>query len=390
MLNPVIMRWARESAGMSLEQAVGVLHLGPRKQKAVELLSSYEDGEVEPDRNVLSKMAKAYRRPMLTFYLSQPPSRADRGEDFRTLPDARRVDDAIPLDVLLRDVHVRQRLIKTAIENTEEAHLLPFIGSETVQQGTAKVVEKMRAIMKFDLAEFRRKRTVNDAFTYARSLLESNGVFVMLIGNLGSHHSNLSAQVFRGFALSDTVAPLIVINDQDAPSAWSFTLLHEFAHLLLGVTGISGGGYEKAIEKFCNEVASEVLLPAEDLSAWSRTLDGNDDLTKRIDEYARTRKVSRSLIAYRLHTSGRIDEEQWMKLSEFFHNSWVQQKEAIKAKARNKDGGPDYYVVKRHKVGTAVVELVRRTLAEGTITPTKAGKVLGVKPTNVELMLATN
>jgi len=390
MLNPTVMRWARESAGMSLEQAVAELHLGVRKLKAVELLSSYEDGEIEPDRMVLAKMAKIYRRPMLTFYLPHPPVKADRGEDFRTLPDARRVENATSLDALLRDVHVRQRLIKTAIEDTEGAHLLSFIGSVTMQAGSAKVADQMQAILQFNLTEFRKKRTVNDAFAYARNLVESTGVFVMLIGNLGSHHSSLSAQVFRGFALSDRVAPIIVINDQDATSAWSFTLLHEFAHLLLGVTGVSGGGYDKAIEKFCNEVASEVLLPADDLNSWARTLNQDDDLKIRIGDYARTRKVSLSLIAYRLYTSGRINEEQWTALSDSFYKAWVQEKEAMKAKARNTDGGPSYYVVKRHKVGTAIVELVRRTLAEGTITPTKAGKVLGVKPTNVELLLATN
>lgn len=390
MLNPTIMRWARESAGMSLEQAVKLLHLGVRQPKAVELLSSYEDGEIEPDRTVLAKMAKIYRRPVLTFYLPHPPVRADRGEDFRTLPDARRVENAVSLDVLLRDVHVRQRLIKTAIEDTEEKRLLPFVSSVTMQQGIYEVAARMQDILQFDLAAFMKKRTISDAFSYARGKVEAAGTFVMLIGNLGSHHSNLSAQVFRGFALSDRVAPLIVINDQDAPSAWSFTLLHEFAHLMLGVTGVSGGGYDKAIEKFCNDVASEVLLPSEDLDSWARTLGPDDDLTGRINEYTQARKVSRSLIAYRLFRLGRINEAQWIELSDSFYRSWIQEKEAIKAKARNAEGGPSYYVVKRHKVGTAIVELVRRTLAEGTITPTKAGKVLGVKPTNVELMLATN
>lgn len=43
-----------------------------------------------------------------------------------------------------------------------------------------------------------------------------------------------------------------------------------------------------------------------------------------------------------------------------------------------------YYVVKRHRLGNALLDLVRRSLIENTITPTKAGHVLGVKPRNVE------
>jgi Zn-dependent peptidase ImmA (M78 family) len=88
----------------------------------------------------------------------------------------------------------------------------------------------------------------------------------LLIGNLGSHHTTIDVTTFRGFALSDDVAPFIVINDQDAQAAWSFTLLHELTHLWLGQTGVSGARAEQKIERFCNDVAGEVLLPIEELS----------------------------------------------------------------------------------------------------------------------------
>jgi hypothetical protein len=56
-------------------------------------------------------------------------------------------------------------------------------------------------------------------------------VFVLLVGDLGSHHSPLSQEVFRGFALADKRVPFIVINDQDAKTARSFTLIHELTHI---------------------------------------------------------------------------------------------------------------------------------------------------------------
>src|SRR3546814_17037769 len=61
---------------------------------------------------------------------------------------------------------------------------------------------------------------------------------------------------FRGFALADPIAPFVVINDRDAKTAWSFTLLHEVAHLWIGATGVSGGHFEGSTEQFCNDVAS--------------------------------------------------------------------------------------------------------------------------------------
>ncbi len=100
-----------------------------------------------------------------------------------------------------------------------------------------------------------------------RSKVEAVGIFVLLIGNLGSHHTAISVEAFRGFALADTVAPFIVINDQDAAVAWSFTLLHELAHLWLGKTGVSGRRPDAQIEKFCNDVAALILLPQHELPA---------------------------------------------------------------------------------------------------------------------------
>jgi hypothetical protein len=56
--------------------------------------------------------------------------------------------------------------------------------------------------------------------------------------------------------------------------------------------------------------------------------------------------------------------------------------------AQRDGGGPNYYIVKRHRVGDALLGLMRRAIDEGTTTYTKAGRVLGVKPTNVEPLLA--
>lgn len=388
-LNPEIMQWARETAGMSREEAAAAIPLGGKRKSGAEILSSYEDGSLEPTRSVLLKMSKAYKRPLLAFYLSKPPVKADRGEDFRSLPDDRRLEDAASVDALVRDVHVRQKLVRAALEESEEAHLLSFVGALRMDQGVEVTAQHIRALTGFNLQQFRRKRTISEAFNYARNCVEQTGIFVLLIGNLGSHHSSLSAQVFRGFALSDKIAPFIIINDQDAPSAWAFTLLHEFAHILLGLTGISGGGYEQKVEQFCNDVASQVLLPTEELGAWRPVYDEVSSLVAEINQFASSRKVSRSLVAYRMYLSGRIDQPTWQLLSKTFHDMWTREKLAQKEKSRASESGPSYYVVKRHRVGAALVDMVRRTLADGTLTPTKAGKVLGVRPINVEPLLAT-
>lgn len=386
-VNPDVLRWARETAGLSLDDAAKGLQLGGARISPAEALTRIEAGDSDPSRSLLLRMVKTYRRPLLAFYLPTPPVQGDRGEDFRTLPQGRAEESAGKLDALVRDVFVRQRLIKEALEDAEEAVVLPFVGSVKMGERIDEVCRLIRKTLAFDLDQFRRKRTVEDAFRYLRDQVEQIGVFVLLIGNLGSHHSNLSPDVFRGFALADKISPFIVVNDQDAKAAWSFTVLHELAHIFLGETGISGGAFEKKIERFCNDVASELLMPGEELEQWKPRIGNLKDLESDISNFANSKKISRAMVTYRLYTSGRITKELWETLSAHFRDLWLKEKASIKQAAADADGAPSYYVVRRHRLGNALVRIVKRTLDEGILTPTKAGRVLGVRPTNVALLV---
>lgn len=385
-INPEVLRWARETADLTLEDAAQILGVGGARLSGEDTLRMYEEGKKQPSRPLLLKMAKTYRRPLLIFYLTSPPIVGERGQDFRTLPAERKHESAGPLDALVRDVYVRQKLVKTTLEEAEEAERLPFVHSIDMSRGIAETSRLVAQDLEFDLNKFRRSKNIEEAFRYLRTLIENKGVFVLLIGNLGSHHSNVSAEVFRGFALADEVAPFIIINDQDAKSAWSFTLLHELVHIWLGQSGISGGFFEQKVERFCNEVASEILLPATELNEWQPESHDIGYLMTAISELANAKRVSRAMFAYRLFTAGKISHDIWQTVAERFREIWLREKTEAKS-ATNDSGGPNYYIVRRHKVGRPLIELVKRTLAEGILTPTKAGKVLGVRPNNVLAMV---
>ena len=112
-VNPAILTWTRESAGLALGEAATRVGLRDTKHSSAEdRLAALEAGQGEPTRATLLKMAKTYRRPLLTFYLAVPPPRADRGEDFRTLPEDQRAESAAAVDALLRDVRGRQGAIR--------------------------------------------------------------------------------------------------------------------------------------------------------------------------------------------------------------------------------------------------------------------------------------
>jgi Zn-dependent peptidase ImmA (M78 family)/transcriptional regulator with XRE-family HTH domain len=387
-VNPEILRWARETACLSLEDAATKLGIdAARGIPGPERLGKLEVGEGEPTRSLLAKMAKQYRRPLLTFYLPAPPRTGERGQDFRTLPPEYSKRDNALVDALIRDVRARQGMVRALLEAEDEATLLPFVGSMSVRDGVEAVLASIVMTLELNLTQFRRDNR-QKGFPYLRERAECAGIFVLLIGNLGSHHSNLDVEMFRGFALSDPIAPFIVINDQDANTAWSFTLLHELAHIWLGQTGISGANAATNLEQFCNDVAGQFLLPAHEIAGEEKLRDATfESLVARINEIAEERQVSCSLVAYKLHRQGVIAQNMWGQLGRFFRQQWINNRQA--ERNRDRDGsGPNYYVVRRHRVGSRLIGLTRRMLADGSLAPSQAAKILGVKLSNVFALIA--
>jgi Zn-dependent peptidase ImmA (M78 family) len=271
----------------------------------------------------------------------------------------------------------------------EDVEALKFVSSATIALPAPMLAARMAEQLNFSLARYRATKTADEAFTYLRGTIEASGVYVLLLGNLGSHHTNIHVEVFRGFALADNIAPMIVINDQDAKTAWSFTALHELAHLWLGQTGISGTDSENKIERYCNDVAGEFLLPASEVRQLAPVLKLSvATIAEQIRPFAQAHRVSSAMVAYKLFRAGMIDKATWVALDQRFKDEYMRFKQREAAKNKDAEGGPNYYVLRQHRLGHALLGLVRRSLDEGTITYTRASRVLGVKPRSVEPLLS--
>ena len=86
-----------------------------------------------------------------------------------------------------------------------------------------------------------------------------------------------------------------------------FTLAHEIAHLRIGKSGLSGGTAFPEIEKFCNDVASEIPLPSgltERLEIAETT--SFEIAIDQIANFAEKHNVSNTMIAYMLYRIGAI------------------------------------------------------------------------------------
>lgn len=387
-INPEILIWARKTAGLDLETAARKVELNAaRGLSGAERLAAMENGDVVPTAPVLRRMADKYHRPILTFYLPKVPAPPQLGQDFRTLPDQGDESNVL-LATLLRDVKARQALLREMLEDDDDAVEVDLVGSAKGVRDAAELGTVIARAIDFDRAAYRARGKGEEAFAYLRTLVEAKGVFVLLAGDCGHWSTAIEVGIFRGFAIADRLAPLIVINDQDAKSAWAFTLLHELAHLLIGETGVSGGTPAAGIEQLCNDAASAVLVDrAEIINLRQLLRAGHGDINV-IGAFADQARISQSMVAYQLFRVGVIDEGRWTELRVTFRRLWVTQKNRERERNRSKDGGPNWYVVRRHRLGSAILAVARQGMADGSLTPTRAARMLGVKPMNVYPLLA--
>ncbi|WP_249135129.1 ImmA/IrrE family metallo-endopeptidase [Bradyrhizobium sp. AUGA SZCCT0222] len=120
---------------------------------------------------------------------------------------------------------------------------------------------------------------------------------------------------YLGFFLGpDESPPTIFINRKiSAPKAQLFTLLHEYGHGLLGLSGVSNPFVVRnAVERKCNQFAAEFLAPTEAFSelAQSQPRSERGDVFRLIASVSRQSLLSLHATAIRLVETGYLTQAQ--------------------------------------------------------------------------------
>jgi Zn-dependent peptidase ImmA (M78 family) len=216
-------------------------------------------------------LAQRTYTPFGHLFLTTPPEDNLPIPDFRTLRDA---PVQRPSPDLLETVYQMQRrqawMRDFLVEEGEPA--LGFIGSATMEQAPERISQDMRRVFGFAEGWAAQERTWTEALMHLRQKIEEVGVLIVFNGVVGNNNRRkLKPDEFRGFALCDSHAPLIFINGADFKAAQMFTLAHELAHLWIGKDGVSNFDplqpLPNEVEKWCNAVAAEFLVPARELRA---------------------------------------------------------------------------------------------------------------------------
>lgn len=297
-IQPEMFRWARDRARLDDHALMARF---PR-------LEAWETGEVQPTLRQLEDYARATHAPVGYFFLPEPPVEPLPIPDFRTVANRAIAQPSPNLLDMVYACQQRQDWYRDHAQVTSQSPL-PFVGSLTVATSPAEAATQLRQALGFSVEERRTYPSWTEALRTFIEQADRIGVMVMVSGVVLNNNTRpLDPQEFRGFALSDVLAPLVFINGADSKAAQMFTLAHELAHLWLGQTALSDISADaqpnNAIEVWCNQVAAELLVPMDSFRA---ELMADEAMAGTLKRLARYFKVSTLVILRRLLDAGRID-----------------------------------------------------------------------------------
>jgi Zn-dependent peptidase ImmA (M78 family)/transcriptional regulator with XRE-family HTH domain len=372
-VNPELLAWARQRSGMAFDD---LAHRFPK-------LTAWERGDQLPTLKQLENFAQATHTPIGFLFLPQPPQERIPIPDYRTIGDTGVGRPSADLLDTIYQCEQRQDWYRDfALLNHERA--VEVVGSLTTSVPVVDAASSMRAALEFDARE--RGSTWTEALRVLVDHAEALGFLIMVSGVVGSNtHRKLNPREFRGFALADQLAPLVFVNGADTKAAQIFTLLHELAHLWLGGTALDSADLIEAprdgVERWCNQVAAEVLLP---ISAVSRELEPQETLTETIERLARSFKVS-TLVALR-------------RLYDAHYLTWNEYQIAYEAEfqrimnilgSRAPDGG-NFYNTQPARLGKRFTRAVVTSTLEGQTLYRDALQMLGFKKVSTLNQLANH
>jgi Zn-dependent peptidase ImmA (M78 family) len=360
-INPALVTWARERAGLTLEEAA-------RKFRHI---AAWEAGSALPTYPQLEGMSDEFKLPVAVFFFPEPPETPPIRESFRTLPDTEfdRMPKAIRL--LLHKAKALQINLAELTQNRNPARRfvvndLQFRSTVTPDAMAARVREYLGVSLDAQFAW----RDDDAALKAWRRVLQDAGIFVF--------KDAFRTEGFFGFSLYDDTFPLIYVNNSATKTRQIFTLFHEFGHILFHTSGIDTQDEDyipalpdrpQRIEVLCNRFAAQFLVPD---AAFARAMAGGGRDEAAAERLAAMFHVSRETI-----------------FRKFLDRNWITQRTYERAVAgwnaqrQPGGGGGDFYNTKIAYLGREYIALAFQQYHQNRIDDEQLAEYLDTKPKNV-------
>ncbi len=369
-ITPRMLIWARERLHYS-SPAEAAEKLGVPDEK----LGAWETGRSRPTFRQAEDLAKKLRIPLGYLYLSAPPNERLPLPDLRTVADVPPGQPSPDFLEVLYDALRKQEWYHEQLE-AEGVSPLPFVGRFRPTDEPRAIAIDIRNTLGIDQAMRRQSVDWEGFLTTLIRKTENIGVLVLRSGVVGNNTWRpLNYEEFRGFSMSDELAPLVFVNGNDYKTAQIFTLVHELSHIWMGQSGVSNPDYMKRpheqnnpIDQKCDSIAAEVLTPKSDFELrWNRYI----TLEQNIQALATYYKVSTFVILRRAYELGFCGQNA-------FESKYEELRTRITRK-HAKQGG-DFYRNLLSRNSTVFTTAVVAAFAEGRVLVSEAASLLNLKP----------
>lgn len=388
LVEPTLLVWARESAGVDVEAAA------KRVGVTAERVDAWEAGESRPTVVQLRSLAALYKRPLAIFYLPEPPIEFMPLRDYRRLPDSE-MGRLSPR--LLASIRRAQAVREAALELRDSADetIAPAPQAEVQESDPEALGGAARRLLGVSLATQFAWRDPGRALNAWIDAVARLDVLVL-------QAQAIPIDEMRGFSISEELLPVIVLNGGDFPNGRIFTLLHEVAHLLLRTGGVCDvlprarpRHPADELEVLCNQIAAAALMPAEAFRGEPEILVGAPDGRWKesvVTSLAGRYSVSREAVVRRLFTLG-LTDWGYLRSKQAEYRADYDEYRADQRRIRqeeDKPGGPGFYRMKVRDLGRGYIESAldayhRRAITGSTLTELLEMKVSQIPRLEAEL-----
>lgn len=357
---PDLIIWAREHRGLDQHEAAELFGITAAE------LDQLEKGGKPVHVGMFRKISAALRIPQATLLRRTRPNLQPMPRDFRSIAGGGAV---VGLQTRFAIDYART-IANNVLELVESGigPATPVLPHLTRIEDAAEAGERERERLGVPVVNQIAWQAA-DAFNNWRAIIERTGCYVLL--------QKFDLKECRGFALYDNQnTPIVMISKADEfEPARTFTLIHEYCHLLLREPGISDQNHENPVEAFCNRFAGAFLIPRAALRVvlpfmptkpveWER----ND-----IREWARQLKVSQQALALRLEDIGLAPAG--------FFNRIVSGQQKL---AKQRDTGGNYVNSNAFEMGNRYALAVLNAEARGEIGKSEAAEMTMLAPQHFE------
>lgn len=362
-VSPDVLLWALDRAPDPAAVAV-----------AFPAIDRWVTGQAEPTVRQLNDFATRTGTAYGYFFLPTPPVLELPIEDFREGFEGERYrDPSVNLLAVLHQSLNRQDWYRDyAIENGFAE--VAVVGRGAVMSPLQAAAD-MRRELNYEVGN--RVGTWTDQRKRLMDAFETLGGLTVVTSMVENNtHRPLDVDEFRGFSLIDDMAPLVFVNARQTINGQLFTLAHEFAHVWKGVGGISDENlrYEphSEVERWCNHVASEFLVPSADLQERHETVDSLH-LTDQIARLASDYRCGTLVVLQALRRDGLYD------FDDFQADYEAEVRRLLNFERKNLSSGGQFIYNQPFRIGTRLSRALISDAMAGRTRFTDAARLMSFK-----------